>query len=122
MSDYINPQIQNNESSGNEFSFKTTGGSLQEFIVLSENDYFTPETISTSLIANQNLHILQDIDYIIVSPDYLISEAERLAQYHRTNSNLIVKVIDLQQIYNEFGSGSSDLTGESPRFNKGIFQ
>ena len=110
VSDYINPQIQINESSGNEFSFKTNGGSLQEFIVLNENDYFTPETISTSIIVNQNLHSLQDIDYLIVSPDYLIGEAERLAQYHRANSNLTVNVIDIQQIYNEFGSGSSDLT------------
>ena len=110
VSDYINPKKLNNESSGNEFSFKTVGGSTQEFIVLNENDYFSPETISTSLLPNQNLHSLQDIDYVIVSPDYLMTEAERLAVYHRTNSNLTVQVIDLQQIYNEFGSGSSDIT------------
>jgi len=106
----INPINITNESSGSIFSFKSNGGTLEEFIVLNENDYFTPEIIENSLVANQNLHSLQDIDYVIVSPDFLMSQAERLAEYHRNNSGLTVNVIDLEHIYNEFGSGSPDLT------------
>ncbi len=110
VTDQINPNSIINESSGTEFTFKSNGGQLEEFIVLNENDYFTPETLENSLVTNQNLHSLQDIDYIIVSPDFLIAQAERLAEYHRNNSGLTVNVIDVQHIYNEFGSGSPDLT------------
>ena len=110
VTDQINPKNIINESSGTEFSFKTNGGALQEFIVLNENDYFTPKTVENSLIPNQNLHSLQDIDYIIISPDFLMTQAERIAEHHRNNSGLTVQVIDLQHIYNEFASGSPDLT------------
>lgn len=40
----------------------------------------------------------------------MLSEAERLADYHRKNSGLNVALVDLDEIYNEFGSGSPDLT------------
>lgn len=111
VTDYINPKIISNQSNANDFTFKTTGGPLREFIVLNDNDYFTPEILPVSQVPNQNLHSLQDIEYLIITRDYLLNEAERLAEYHRKNSGLTVKVIDLQQIYNEFSSGSPDLTG-----------
>ncbi len=111
VTDYINPKIINNQSSGNDFTFKTNGGLLHEFIVLNDTDYFTPEILPISKIATQNLHSLQDIDYLIITQDYLINEAERLAVYHRENSGLTVQVINLKEIYNEFSSGSPDLTG-----------
>ena len=111
VTDYINPKIVNNQSAGNNFTFKMNAGLLHEFIVLTDTDYFSPEILPTSQIANQNLHSLQDIDYLIITQDYLMSEAGRLASYHRENSGLTVQVINLEEIYNEFGSGSPDLTG-----------
>jgi hypothetical protein len=111
VTNYINPTIISNQSTGNNFTFKSNGGLLREFIVLNDTDYFTPEILSTNQITNQNLHSLQDIDYIIITQDYLMSEAERLAAYHRENSGLTVRVVELEKIYNEFSSGSPDLTG-----------
>ena len=110
VTDPINPQNIVNQSGGSNFTFKDTGGQLKEYIVLNANDYFIPEIPSDSSVPNQNLHALQDIDYIIITQGYLMSEAERIAQYHRANSNLDVRVIELQHIYNEFASGSPDLT------------
>ena len=110
VTDYINPKLVTNQSTGNQFVFKTSGGQLNEFMVLNETDYFTPEVLQTSLVTNQNLHSLFDIDYVIVSPNNLMGEANRLAAYHRQNSGLAVSVIDIQQIYNEFSSGAPDLT------------
>ena len=110
VTDYINPTIVTNQSTASSFIFKANGGQLQEYIVLNESDYFTPEVLSNSLVSNQNLHILQDVDYIIVTQDYLSTEAERLSEHHRANSNLNVLVIDINHIYNEFSSGSPDLT------------
>ncbi len=107
----INPTLVVSDSgTDNTISFKSNGGVLNEYILIDDNDYFTPERIENSIVPNQNLHSLQDIDYIIVSPNYLMSEAERLADYHRNNSGLTVRVVDLEHIYNEFGSGSPDIT------------
>ena len=110
VSDYINPKQINNESDNSDFTFKSFGSELKEFIVINENDFFVPETIDNNIVDNQNLHKLQDIDYVIITQNYLLNEAERLADYHRNNSNLTTEVIDINQIYNEFGSGSPDLT------------
>ncbi|RPD99925.1 T9SS C-terminal target domain-containing protein [Aureibaculum marinum] len=110
VTDYLNPQILTNQSTTGQFTFKSFGGTLQEYIVLNENDFYSPEIINQSNISNQNLHNLKDIDYVIITKDFLISEAERLAAYHREYSNLTVEVIDVNHIYNEFGSGSPDLT------------
>ncbi len=110
VTDLINPKIINNQSTGNSFTFKSNGGTIEEYIVLNANDYFLPEILETSKINNQNLQSFQDIDYVIVSPNFLIPEAERLATYHREHSNLTVKVVAIEEIYNEFSSGSQDLT------------
>ena len=110
VTDYINPKQITNLSDGSDFTFKSFGGEIKEFIVVNENDYFKPESIEENKVENQNLHNLKDIDYVIITQDYLITEAERLADYHRNNSSLNTQVIDVQKIYNEFGSGSPDLT------------
>ena len=110
VTDYINPKQITNQSTGSNFTFKSFGGQIKEFIVVNQNDYFIPETIENNKVENQNLHQLKDIDYVIITQNYLISEAERLAKYHRENSNLNTIVVNLNQIYNEFGSGSPDLT------------
>jgi peptidase C25-like protein len=116
VTDFLNPKIIENQSIANDFAFKTFGGTstsstiLKEYIVLNESDFFTPTLLKNSKIENQNLHALQDIDYLIITPNYLSSEASRLADYHQVNNNYSTATVDIQQIYNEFGSGSPDLT------------
>jgi hypothetical protein len=109
VSDFLNPvRIANQSSSGN-FEFNANAGSFKEYIALNESDYYSPTLLTTRLVDNQNLHSLEDIDYVIVTRDYLMNEAERLADYHR-NKGLSVEVIDIEKIYNEFSSGSPYLT------------
>jgi hypothetical protein len=47
----------------------------------------------------------QDIDYAIIAPAILVNR-RKLAAFHRTKSNLNVKVIPLELIYQEFSSGN----------------
>lgn len=110
VTDFLNPKRISNQSTGVNFNFKSLGGSLKEFRVLNNSDYYKPKQISNPKVANQNLHALQDIDYLVITQDYLLSQAERLAKHHRDNNNLLTKTIDVTQIYNEFGSGSNDIT------------
>jgi hypothetical protein len=55
------------------------------------------------------LHAIKDINYLIVSHPTFWAEANRLADFHRTKG-LSVAVVTPQQIYNEFSSGSQDVS------------
>ncbi|HJY12674.1 MAG TPA: hypothetical protein VJ304_07785, partial [Flavobacterium sp.] len=86
------------------FSFKASLGEIRKYIALDPADYFTPLKENQSKIANQNLkgtlfknaqNSFQDIDYVIIAPKFLISQAEKLANFHRSYSNLNTKVIAL---------------------------
>ena len=99
------------------YSFKTTLGSLKKYIAI-DGDFFSPQKENNSKIANQNIKgtifnnnkgEFQDIDYVIITPNFLINQAEKLANFHRSYSNLNVKVISLETIYQEFSSGKQDI-------------
>jgi hypothetical protein len=107
----ILPQNITNQDTGNNFIFKDNTGVLKEYIILNENDFYRPETVENSRISNQNLHALKDINYIVITNSELSAQAQRLASYHQVNSNLTTKVVLLDEIYNEFSSGSKDITG-----------
>lgn len=111
VTDYINPKQIVNEDTGTNFTFKDNAGELREYIILDQNDFYIPETIQNSRVENQNLHALQDINYIIITNEELSNQAQRLADYHQNNSNLMTKVVLIDEIYNEFSSGSKDITG-----------
>lgn len=107
----LQPKNIQNQGSGSNFIFKDEGGVLKEYVVLSQNDYYTPKPLQNGRIANQNLHGLKDINYLVITNSELSSQAQRLADYHQNNSNLTTKVVILDQVYNEFSSGSKDITG-----------
>ena len=111
VSSFLSPQIITNEATGTDFIFKDTGGVLKEYILLNQADFYIPETIENAKVENQNLHALKDINYLVVTSSELVSQAQRLADYHQTNSGLSTKVVNLDEIYNEFASGSKDITG-----------
>jgi hypothetical protein len=111
VTNYISPKNIINQSNNNSFSFVAEGGSLNEYIVLNERDFFTPTLIEDSRVENQNLHGLQNINYLIITNELLTPQAQRLADYHSQNSNLVTQVVTLDKIYNEFASGSKDITG-----------
>ncbi|WP_218599646.1 type IX secretion system sortase PorU [Polaribacter sp. NJDZ03] len=111
VSDHVAPKTVQNNSTDNNFTFIANGGTLEEYIVLNDNDYYTPKALQNRRVANQNLHALKDLNYVVITNKALSSEAQRLADYHQENSGLTTKVIILEDIYNEFSSGSKDITG-----------
>jgi hypothetical protein len=59
---------------------------------------------------NQNISALQNVDYLIITTPEMMGQAQRIANYHQTKNNYNVQIVDTDKIYNEFGSGSKDLT------------
>ena len=105
-------------TAGAQFSFKANLGEIRKYVAVDPSNYFAPSKESQSRVANQNLKgtifknnagAFQDIDYLIVTPASLSSQAQRLADFHRTYSNLNVKVVNLENIYQEFSSGKQDI-------------
>ena len=120
--DISNPyqiQVYNNTDTESEFSFKTNLGTLKTYQAVGTDFYFPRKTNTTS-IPNQDIKgtvfldaqgQFQDIDYLIITPNYLKAQAERLAQIHRVQNNLNVKVYTSESIYQEFSSGMQDIGG-----------
>ncbi|CAD0002833.1 type IX secretion system sortase PorU [Flavobacterium salmonis] len=102
----------------NNLSFKASLGEIRKYIAIDPADYYTPSREGQSKIANQNLkgtllknsqNNFQDVDYLIITPKSLLSQAEKLANFHRTYSKLNVKTVTLENIYQEFSSGKQDV-------------
>ncbi len=94
---------------GNTMSFTLpTDEAVREFIAFDGTQFHDVQTVG--YVPNQNLHAIADVDYVIVShPDFL-AEANRLAEFHNSFSNLNTLVVIPELIYNEFSSGSPDMT------------
>lgn len=107
----------NTDSQAN-FSFTAQLGTLRDYVAVTSSDYYEPKKDSNTSVTNQNIKgtiflndqgQFQDVDYIIVAPNNMLNEAERLAQIDRNQYNLNVKVIGLNEIYNEFSTGNQDV-------------
>jgi hypothetical protein len=107
-------------STGSNFSIKSDLGEIRKYIAVDTNDYLSPLKESNSKVSNQNLKgtifnnsqgQFQDIDYLIITPKFLATQAEKLASFHRTYSQLNVKVVNIESIYPEFSSGKQDIAG-----------
>ena len=61
-------------------------------------------------VANQNLHALKNIDYVIICPEGYEEESKRLAKAHEEKEAITWAVVTDQQVYNEFSSGTPDAT------------
>ena len=106
------------DNTQNTVSFKLALGQDKKFVAVDATDFYIPLKESNTNVANQNLKgtifknnqgVFQDIDYLIVTPSNLVVQAETLANFHRNNSNINVKVVSLPLIYNEFGGGKQDI-------------
>ncbi len=113
ITDPLNPESVNTLDTGagivNIFS---SGNGIRSYVAFDPlSETFPDETkIKSIAIANQNIHAQPSHDMIIVThPDFII-QSEELAQFHRDNDNMKVLVVSINDVFNEFSSGSNDLT------------
>lgn len=119
--DVTNPtQVQevNNVENTSTFSFKATMGMLRKYVAINPADFYIPlRENGNTRVSNQNLKGtifnggsgFEDVDYLMVTDSQLRSQAERLAQHNRNFRGLTVRVVTLEQIYNEFSNGRADI-------------
>lgn len=109
------------DTNSSVFTFKEiSDGKLNNYQVVKISDTYSPIKLSDELtnVDNQNLHGLKDVQYIIVTKKEFIEAANKIRDYHENNTiisennleKINVEVVDINQVYNEFGSGASDIT------------
>jgi hypothetical protein len=90
-------------------SFNDSLNTLHKYFAFNSFSYLNP--VIYGLVENQNIHNTNlNTDFIIVCHPNFLSAANRLANFHLNQDNLITTVVTPQQIYNEFSSGMQDVS------------
>jgi hypothetical protein len=104
LTDKNHPKIVSGTLSNNVFRFKTEFV-FKEFVASNGTSFFTPEKIGE--VDYQNLHGLEQADFVIVTHPSFLSQANRLADLHRAQGTS-THVVTTDQVFNEFSSGAPD--------------
>lgn len=94
------------------YRFSDEAKLTDEYVVLNPTSSGFPSVNVVGKVENQNLHGLGKTDMLIIVPTSAkwLSQAERLAELHRTYDSMRVEVVRADRIYNEFSSGTPDAT------------
>ncbi len=109
VTDPINPVEMNTTLASSTMSFKVNGNLRNQFIAYKDNGINTPSFVG--IVANQNLHAMKDVDYLIVTHPVFQSHAERLKAIHSQIDDLVIEIVQPEYIYNEFSCGAQDIAG-----------
>ena len=108
VTDIHNIGLVNGALNGSNYEFIATSDTLREYAAFDGSNYYSPSSFGR--IGNQNLHALEQPDMIIISHPNFMAAANRIADFHRKRDNFKICVVTPQQVYNEFSSGSQDVT------------
>lgn len=76
-----------------------------EYILISQSQVKTPKRIELNTASNLK-NINEQVDYIIIAhPNFLGAKLNELAEFHENSSNLNTKIVNVMDIYDEFGFG-----------------
>jgi hypothetical protein len=107
ITDYVNPKRVQYAAGENSLEFKASTSSLHEYMAFANSGFLVPTPKGP--VANQNLHGLSSIDYVIVAAPSHRASAEALAEIHSGLGTTTV-VVSQEEIFNEFSSGNPDVT------------
>lgn len=99
----LEPSLVTTSRNSNTISWLESDQYWQEFRLIVPSA--CPSPIALGSVANQNLHGIGAHQYVIVSPSSWITEANRLANFHRNQYGYSVAVVPVEQVFNEFGGG-----------------
>ena len=101
------PTIPYNDEAGTGVSFFSTAVSRSMYVA------FDPAKTLKKIsgykpVENQNLHAMPVPDFLIITTDAYLEQANRLADLHRAVDGIDVAVVTQDQVFNEFSSGTRD--------------
>lgn len=108
VSDRFNIAEVETELTADSCFYTLSTDSLREFVAWDGSSFNQPDILKR--IENQNLHALQPVDYIVVTPPEFETYAHQMGQLHEQYDGLDYHVVTTDELYNEFSSGSQDPT------------
>lgn len=109
VTDPMTPVKVNGQLNGSTLSFKVNGNVNNAFIAFNGSSFCAAKAFGK--VENQNLHGVRDVDYLILTYDGFISQAERVKAIHnRIDPELNVMITTPEKVYNEFSCGAKDVT------------
>jgi len=106
VTDPVNPAKMQATLQGTDLRFANSCERLREYVAFNSSNFLQPAAVGK--IPNQDLHGLAPADFIIVTTQALLPQAQRLADFHRAKNNFKYAIATTDQAYNEFSSGSPD--------------
>ncbi len=110
--DVTNPTEASNQKTFQEGSFSSfifnPKNTLNRYLLFKNGSEVLPEFVGK--LANQNLHALEPVDYIIITHQNFIPQAEKLAKFHEQREGYSYLITTPDKIYNEFSSGALDIS------------
>lgn len=91
---------------GAVFSFVNNSSTLHEYVAFGNTGLLMPRAVGR--VENQDLHHASPPELLILTDPGLLSQAQRLAQFHQQQDHLKVFVATTSQVYNEFAGGNPD--------------
>ncbi len=96
-----------NDASGKGYCFSTSMTAHAEYVAFDPAK--TLKKVSAyEPVENQNLHGMAVPDLLIITDSMYIEQAERIANLHRSIDGIDVAVVEQEQVFNEFSSGTRD--------------
>lgn len=104
----LRPMLQNGVLSGGNLVFATDEKTEKRYLMF--NPAAALEVMHWTSVANQNVHAIADADMLILAPSIFKEQAQSLADYHAEWDGMLSVVVDVDEIFNEFGTGTPDPT------------
>ncbi len=108
VTDPLNVKNQQVTFNGTDLSFRFPADILHQFVAF--NDIIFLSAHAYGKVGNQNLHAIPQTQMIILTNPIFLSQANKLADFHRTHDHFSVAVVTNDQVYNEFSSGAPDVS------------
>ncbi|WNJ15962.1 type IX secretion system sortase PorU [Pontibacter sp. G13] len=103
----LSPTIVSTISNGNALDFQLEAETPKRIIAFTGTEL---SPASAEGMANQNLHGMPLVDYLMIVHPNFWDQANQLADMHRTAYNRSVALVTPEQIYQEFSSGKQDVS------------
>ncbi len=104
----LQPVMQNGVYSGGNLVFATNERTEKRYIMFNPLAALAVE--SWKEIPNQNVHAVAEADNLILTSAIFMEQAQELADYHAERDGVTSIVVDVDEIYNEFSTGTPDPT------------
>ena len=109
VTDPVAPSVVKGQLSGSVFSFNANGNANNEFVAFNGQSFCTAKMLGK--VDNQNLHGIRDVDFVIITYEGFMAQAERLKNLHNSiDPDLNIYITTPEAVYNEFSCGAKDVT------------